>query len=423
MPPALDVLADLGTTSTDPLDVNATLASAHTLLGEDIVYDQALFDSMNCEEFTPACYEKNDAALRSDVPLDTILAIAIAPHLCKAGTMSELRERFKSLPGGFSAVDVLSHGARDCMVQGFTPNGGNECPFGPSYKKYMPICNENLLNLVKAGRVLAFSRDALEEKGYMKDLHISPLLWAPKSGKVKGRVCLHLSKRSVTFESVNSSVDDVSSDMRYPMRPLPLLPDLAEMACQQRDLYPDEPLGGATIDISDGYHHFAQTAASAKRHATQIQIPRPGVPDASMIVVCIYVVGIFGSKKAGNIFCTANGMVDEIHNRGYKVKRSLTYIDDTMILGPRRFIRPWLQECVDAALSVWGDGVVNPEKRNCWDDRLIGIGWDLDLKSWRAQPKDRGMAKLVVALFDVVPPAATLVKERDMDHLKGLLQW
>ena len=114
-PPALDVLADLGTTSPDPLDVNATLASAHTLLGEDIVYDQALFDSMNCEEFTPACYEKNDAALRSDVPLDTILAIAIAPHLCKAGTKSELRERFKSLPGGFSAVDVLSHGARDAL--------------------------------------------------------------------------------------------------------------------------------------------------------------------------------------------------------------------------------------------------------------------------------------------------------------------
>ena len=74
-----------------------------------------------------------------------------------------------------------------------------------------------------------------------------------------------------------------------------------------------------------------------------------------MIVVGIYVVGIFGSKRAGNIFCTANGMVDEIHNHGHKIKRFLTYIDDTMILGPRRFIQPWLQECVDAAVSVWGD--------------------------------------------------------------------
>ena len=67
--------------------------------------------------------------------------------------------------------------------------------------------------------------------------------------------------------------------------------------------------------------------------------------------------------------------------------------------------------------------VVNMEKTNCWDDRLIGIGWDLDLESLQAQPKDRGMAKLVVAPFGVVPPETTLVKDRDMDHLKGLLQW
>ena len=120
-PPTLDVLSDLGTTSPDLYDVDATLASARMSLGEDIVYNQAIFDSMNCEEFTPACYEKNDAALRSEVSLDTILATAIAPYLCKAGTMNELRERFKGLQGSFSAIDVLSHGARDCMVQGFEP--------------------------------------------------------------------------------------------------------------------------------------------------------------------------------------------------------------------------------------------------------------------------------------------------------------
>lgn len=422
-PSALDVLADVATTLAAPFAVDATVASARTLIGEEVVYDQALFDSLQCDEFTHTIYEKNDAALRSGVSLDEILVSAIVPHLCKAGTPSELRERFKDLPGGLSAVDVLSHGARDCMVPDFTPNGGKQCLFGPSYEQYQPICNENLLNLAKAGRVVAFSRNVLEEKGYMKKLHISPLIRVPKADKIKGRVCLHLSKRSSTFDSVNHSVDDIKSDMLYPMRSLPLLPDLAEMACQQRALYPNEPLAGATIDISDGYHQFAQTLESAKRHATQIKIPRPGMPGAWMIVVCIYVVGVFGSKKAGNIFCTANGMVDEVHNHGHDVKRSLTYIDDTMILGPRRLIRQWLQECVDAAVSVWGKGAVNLEKLKCWEDRLIGIGWDLDLESWRAQPKDRGMAKLVVALFDVVPPGTVLVEERDMDHLKGLLQW
>ena len=92
-PPTLDVLSDLGTTSPDLYDVDATLASARMSLGEDIVYNQALFDSMNCEEFTPACYEKNDAALRSEVSLDTLLATAIAPHLCKAARHNERTPR------------------------------------------------------------------------------------------------------------------------------------------------------------------------------------------------------------------------------------------------------------------------------------------------------------------------------------------
>ena len=61
-------------------------------------------------------------------------------------------------------------------------------------------------------------------------------------------------------------------------------------------------------------------------------------------------------------------------------------------------------------MSVWGKGAVNLEKLKCWEDRLIGIGWGLDLESWRAQPnKDRGMAKLVVALFDVVPPGTVFI--------------
>lgn len=80
----------------------------------------------------------------------------------------------------------------------------------------------------------------------------------------------------------------------------------------------------------------------------------------------------------------------QIHNRGHAVKRSTTYIDDTMILGPRRLIRQWLQDCVDAAVSVWGPFAINEDKKKCWDDRLIGIGWELDFEAWRAQPKDKG---------------------------------
>jgi len=419
--PTLDVLADLVSPSAA---IDLALRSARELIGADIVYDQALFDSLDCEEFTPEYYEANDQLLRDGISLDEILSKAIAPHLNKAGSADMLRSTFDGLPGAHIAVDVLTHGARDFMVDEFVPNGGNECPFGPSYKAYKPICNDNMVKLAKKGRIVAFTLDELIKRGLITELHISPLLWAPKTGKVNGRVCLHLSKRSSTFESVNYSVDDIRANMAYPLKPLPLLPDLCELACQQRDQYPGELLGGATIDVSDGYHQFAQTVASAKRHATQILVPRADRLGTFMIVVCIYVVGIFGAKKAGNIFCAANGMVDEIHNSGLAVKRSVTYIDDTAIIGPSRLIKTWLGDAVKAAISVWGPGkVIQDEKKKCWEDRLIAIGWELDFAAWRAQPKARGMAKLFVALFDIVPSDTELVKERDMDHLKGLLQW
>ena len=185
--PTLDVRSDVAALSA-PSMIDAALVSARKLVGEDIVYDQELFDSLGCEEFTPEHYEMNDKALRDGVSLDAILSRAIAPHLCKAGSERELRGRFEGLNGNHTAVDVLCHGARDYMAEGYVPNGGRECQFGASYKKYRPICNENLLNLVKAGRAVAFSLDTLKESGLITELHISPLLAYGPLSRVKSKV-------------------------------------------------------------------------------------------------------------------------------------------------------------------------------------------------------------------------------------------
>ena len=88
-PSALDVLADVATTLAAPFDVDATVASARTLIGEDVVYDQALFDSLQCDEFTHTIYEENDAALRSGVSLDDILVSAIVPQPPMQGRHTE----------------------------------------------------------------------------------------------------------------------------------------------------------------------------------------------------------------------------------------------------------------------------------------------------------------------------------------------
>ena len=72
--PTLDVRSDVAALSV-PSMIDAALVSARKLVGEDIVYDQELFDSLGCEEFTPEHYEMNDKALRDGVSLDAIATV------------------------------------------------------------------------------------------------------------------------------------------------------------------------------------------------------------------------------------------------------------------------------------------------------------------------------------------------------------
>jgi len=61
---------------------------------------------------------------------------------------------------------------------------------------------------------------------------------------------MHLSKASKNFPSVNESIDVARSERLYPKPSLPLLPDVAEMACRQRDACGGAHLSGATVDVS-----------------------------------------------------------------------------------------------------------------------------------------------------------------------------
>ena len=104
--------------------------------------------------------------------------------------------------------------------------------------------------------------------------------------------------------------------------------------------------------------------------------------------------------------------------------RSNTYIDDTIIIGPSIFIKEWVREGVEAAEAVWGTGgTIQSDKVKYWDCKLEAIGWEFDFVAWTVQPKERGLAKLLIMLFETVPVGSEWVKERDMERLQGLVQW
>ena len=79
--------------------VRDALHDAKVKVGADIVYDQALFESLELKDFTEKHYLANDQELRKGRSLDEILEERIAPHRCKAGSEQELQRRFDGLRG------------------------------------------------------------------------------------------------------------------------------------------------------------------------------------------------------------------------------------------------------------------------------------------------------------------------------------
>ena len=416
----LQLLMDMGN---DLLPSIATiLQEAQSVLGSDIVYDDQLFAELNLPDFTADAYIPNDTKLQTQT-LDAIIEDRLKPHRTKGLQDPALANFLRDVRGGKSAHELLCSGAKSFMMPHFKPNGGHECSVGGSYLKYRPLCNDALLQLVREGKALAFSKDALAEAGALDQLHLSPLVWAPKTGKVKGRTCLNLSKSSRNFVSVNDCVDTDASKVTYRKPYLPLLPDIAEMACQRRDALGHRELAGATVDVTSAYHQFSQSVATAKYQATLLRVPSPRGDGSWMQIVVIFLVGVFGFKIAGDIYCTLGDVVTQKHNVDEHVPRSVTYIDDGILIDDRRRIKESLATYIDLVRDVFGPDGVNMEKVSTWESKLVAIGWEFDFESWRVQPKTRGLAKLLHFLFVVIPPGHTTVHEKDLERLCGLLNW
>lgn len=407
--------------SLDTIIAKAT-ADASSTLGTDIVYDDTLFDSLGLEDFQPEHFTANDASL-THTTLDSILT----KHLTRLREKGLKRDEIASLLAGAdnvsNVIDLIVHGSRSFMIPSFRPNGGRECSIGGSYSKYRRLCNDALVSLVRDGKAIIFSKDALIAHGVLDQLMLSPFVWAPKANKVKGRTCFNLSKATKSFPSVNESVDIPASTAFYPRNDLPLLPDVAEMICRQRDLHPDEKLSGATVDVRSAYNQFSQSVGSAKYHASLVRVPDPeGVREWKQLVL-IYLVGAFGFVTSGDIYCLIGNAITQRHNANEPALRSLSYIDDGILVSPSSKIDASLAEYIRLVVGVFGPDGVNEEKVKLWDHGLEAIGWEFDFEQWRVQPKRRGVLKMIHYLFTVIPLGSRFIHEKDLERLQGIVSW
>jgi hypothetical protein len=411
--------SDIGGDTT-PEQVQEWLEEAKVKIGLDVVYDDATMEGMNLREFNTTHWERNDMKLRTE-PIEEIVRQAISPLLLKGESADELRVSLKNVTNRHKVIDILSNGQRKWMINSYRPDGGRERSFGRSYLDKRRICNNALVKLVEQGRALAFTEDAMRSSHQLEKLSTSPLAWAPKTDEPKGRTCLNASKGSKNFPSLNDSIDLESCDNCYPPVILPLLPDIAELVCQRQEQFPGESLSGATVDISAAYNQIAQSVPSAMTHATRLKVI---IDFIETVVVVIYLVGMFGFSRMGNIYCQCAQAIDEVHNMGLTTKRSLTYIDDGILIDPHRLIEQSVAEYISPAIKLFGtDGVINMDKVKIWASELQAIGWHFDFETWTVRPKEKGMAKMFHSVFERIPIGANTIDEKQLEIVVGILSW
>ena len=400
--------------------VNMFILNATISLGHDVSYDATTFEKLNLRQFQPAIWESNDQRLLGGTSLDELIQVASAPLRLKGEDANRLRESFRGQSGRHLAIDILSVGQRVCTGPGFKPNGGAETSNSSSYNKMRPICNHAILKMVEKGRAIAISKETLIQTNQMKGLVVNRLTWAKKTGDIEGRTCLDPSTGSIQFPSLNESIDRTRSDLLYPKCVLPMLYDIAELACRQRARHPGKRLSGATVDISSAYNQFPQHTASAKQQAVQLKVDLDG--GLCICIIVILLVGMFGHTLAGDVYNQVGKLLHDKHNENEE--RSATYIDDAAFIDDSDLIDASVDAYKESVRKVFGDnGVINDKKVFIWSDMLIAIGWQFDFLTWTVQPKQLGLDKLMYRLFVLIPVGARTVLRNDLEKLTGTLSW
>jgi len=226
--------------------------------------------------------------------------------------------------------------------------------------------------------------------------------------------------------SVNKGTDLSRSDEKFPMYKLPDIHDLCEMACRKQEQYPHESeLHGATIDVSSAYQQIPASVGSAKNFATIITV-------GDMLVLVIYLVLMWGYTRAGHIYCVAARAFHCAHNHGQEYTRSLTYIDDAMLIDRAEELEVSESAYVELVEAAFGPGSCQEKKRKKYGPALQAIGWWMDLRYnvWKVAPKKRAMRKLLYMLMVILPKSTKeskeggyMVRNETLQSIASSLNW
>jgi hypothetical protein len=124
------------------------------------------------------------------------------------------------------------------QVPSWTPNGGRGFTIPKNLDKYKLLLEHDLAKRYAEGKVVILPLALRREQELLQHIYISPLVIAPKAGKLL-RVCLNLSfasrQQTTVFPSYNDGVDTEGAYLdSYPDDPLPSLVTICTVMNRQR---------------------------------------------------------------------------------------------------------------------------------------------------------------------------------------------
>jgi hypothetical protein len=355
-------------------------------------------------------------------------------------------------------MDLLTHGQRAFMVEGFQPNGFAGIKNGSKYEAHRRIFEKNAADLHKANKAILIRKSVMKE-GDLKQLNGSILLPVEKdNGRSCPRIVTHMSHGTKGHPSYNDSVDMVRHLQVYKRRRLPMARDFADLLCDMWEHFPDAKfLHAAVIDAASAFETYPLSFDKCKLVWSLMDIMKDGE------VVQVYkgaVAGMFGDRGAGDTWDILGDLCDALHNTASNLFKSKTYVDDLGAFAPpvpsdvdpltprwhyhdtadvipsalpgcelhpgtRYAIMDAVVEARDNLARLAGPNSTKLKKVKIYSGYTELLGWYMDLRysHFYMSPLRSKLDKLAHYLFNLVPAGVSKATYKIMQSLTGLLCW
>ena len=360
-------------------------------------------------------------------------------------------------------IELLEFGQSSFMLDTFVPNDCSKLiKNGVGYDSHRVLCEHTAAKLYSESRCVLVKEEILVSNYMVKGLHVSPCNTVHKEGAVK-RVVTDLSHGKNEISSYNHSVDLEKHLEAYPRNSLPTLRHVATLACKMRREHKDAGLlHGGVVDVRTAYQQYRLSVSKAKMVCTRLFTNhRIDGHNKEVAVIMIALTGTFGDVGAGDTYAILGDVFHELHNAVWALWRSVTYVDDMLILAPPYVAEPHpyqvqhpFHKCdgvnggtVDGAPpvvegtqfvihqavtyarnligNVLGAQATEPRKAKWFYGCLVGIGWYFNLiySEFYVLPKPEKLRKIVHYLFNIIPVGSVMAPYSAVRELQGLLCW